>query len=669
MEFVRLFEPIQIGGMTVPNRIAMPAMALFFTYDYSLTGRFKAFYRERARGGTGLMIMGPVAIDRAGSNPFMLGLFDDRFIGPMKEFVEELHEQTEAKIGVQLMHTGRYASSRITGVVPMAPSPLASPINTEVPREMTKHDIVEVKDAFLQAALRAKSAGFDYVELMAAGGYLIGEFLSPATNRRTDEYGGSPENRMRLALEVISRIKSEVGGDFVLAMRVSGQDYMAGGNTIDDAVRFCREAEKTGIECINVTGGWHETRVPQITSDVPPGTFVHLARSVKENVIVPVFASNRLGDPEVAEGVLRSDGADMVCWGRPLIADPYLPQKAKEGRLREIVPCIGCNQGCLDSIFFDLPVYCILNPQAGREEHTEVRRRVAKKRTIYVAGGGPGGLQFAATASQRGHKVTLFEKAEKLGGQINLVGVVPGKEEFLGAVRSLENRARAAGVRILTGKKLTSRLIQDHRPDLLVVASGVKPGEIDVPGVCGPNVVSARDILNGTVSHIGRRVLVVGAGAIGCEPALYIAHLATLDERAFVFLTYHKADDPDRLRELLYRSGREITMVDIAGRAAANVGPSTRWALLKRLRLMGVQLRLNAAIVHIEDGTALVEGSAGMESVQADMVVIATGSRPLDELSREAVDSGIETIVIGDAKEPRKIGDAVREGFDAALEA
>jgi 2,4-dienoyl-CoA reductase (NADPH2) len=668
MEFVRLFEPIQIDGMTVPNRIVMPAMALFFSDDYSLTGRFKAFYRERAVGGTGLLILGPAAIDKVGSNPFMLGLFDDAFLGPMKEFVEELHEETRAKIGIQLMHLGRYASSRITGVAPIAPSPLASPISGEVPREMTKDDIVEVKDAFVQAALRARAAGFDYLELIAAGGYLIGEFLSPVTNERTDEYGGSPENRMRLGLEIIDQVRRGIGRGLTLGVRVSGQDYMPGGNTIDDTVRFCQAAEKAGIDCVNVTGGWHETKVPQTTSDVPPAAFVYLARSIKEKVSVPVFASNRLGDPEVAETVLRSDAADMVCWGRPLIADPYLPQKVREGRLKDIVPCIGCNQGCLDAIFADLPVYCTLNPRVGREEDTEMRPAVEKK-TIYVAGGGPAGLQFAVTASQRGHSVTLYEKAGRLGGQVNLVGVIPGKGEFLRAVESLEHRARATGADIRLETALTFDKVREDPPDMLVVASGAEPGEIDVPGIDGTNVVDAWEILNGTVSHIGRRVVVVGAGASGCETALYLAHLAAPNTKIFAFLAYHEAENLDRLRALLYQSGREITIIEIAGRAATNVGISTRWSLLKKLRLMGVQLKLNTRIVRIQPDGVLVETPVGVETIRADTIVVATGSRSLDELSKEASDSGIETIVIGDAREPRKIGDAVREGFDAALEA
>ena len=277
------------------------------------------------------MIIGPVAIDKVGSTPFMPGLFDDKYIGPIREFTDELHKDTDAKIGIQLMQMGRFASSSYTGVPPIAPSAIASPISGEVPREMTRDDIEEVKEAYAQGARRAMEAGFDYIEVLAAGGYLIGEFLSPVTNHRTDEYGGPIENRMRFGLEVIKKVRQVVGKDFAMGIRVSGHDFMEGGHTNIESALFCTEAEKVGVNSINVTGGWHESYIPQITTNVPPGAFLYLARGIKEKVSVPVFASNRLGDPLVAERALRSGAADMICWGRPLLADPELPNQSRNG--------------------------------------------------------------------------------------------------------------------------------------------------------------------------------------------------------------------------------------------------------------------------------------------------------------------------------------------------
>jgi 2,4-dienoyl-CoA reductase (NADPH2) len=664
MKFIRLFEPITINRMVISNRIVMPAMALFYTNSHSFTDRYKAFYAERARGGLGLMIIGPMAIDTRGSTPFIPGLFNDSHIEPIREFVDSIHNETNIKIGIQLMQQGYYASCKKTGITPIAASPVKSRLTGETPREMTRKDIEEVGDAFARAAIRAKKAGVDYVELMAGGGYLIGGFLSAVTNRRADEYGGPLKNRMRFGLEVIEKVRKALGEDFPMGIRVSGHDYMPGGNTIVDSVTFCVEAEKAGANCINVTGGWHETSVPQITTDVPAGTYVYLARAVKEMVGIPVFASNRLGDPALAEKVLRSGAADMVCWGRPLIADPELPNKVRMGRLDEIVPCIGCNQGCLDSIFSDSPVCCTLNPRVGREAATEVKPAANRKR-VYVAGGGPAGMEFALIAAQRGHDVTLCEKDDHLGGQINLIGSVPHKGEFLAAVKSLEARMKVSGVKVRLNTLLTTEMLRVENPDLAVAATGARPARINLPGIDKPHVVDAWDVLAGNIAHFGKRVVIVGGGATGCETALFVAALGIPCDDSFSFLVYHKADDIDRLRYLLYDSGRKITVIEIADKLAASMGNSARWALLKNLKLMGIELRLKTKITSIEETGIVVETTTGKESIEADTVIIATGSKSENNFTQQ---HGMEIIKIGDAKEPRNILSAVREGLDAALE-
>jgi 2,4-dienoyl-CoA reductase (NADPH2) len=666
LKFIKLFEPVAINRVTIKNRIVMPAMALAYTDDYSFSQRYKAFYRERAKGGVGLMIIGPVAIDRVGSTPFMPGLFEDKYIGPIREFRDQLHKDTDAKIGIQLMQMGRFASSSYTGVPPIAPSAIPSPISGEVPREMTRDDIEEVKEAYVQAAGRAMEAGFDFIEVLAAGGYLIGEFLSPVTNHRTDEYGGPIENRMRFGLEVIKKVRQAVGKDFAMGIRVSGHDFMEGGHTNVESSLFCTEAEKVGVNSINVTGGWHESYIPQITTNVPPGAFLYLARGIKEKVRVPVFASNRLGDPLVAERALRSGAADMICWGRPLLADPELPNKVKKGRLDEIVPCIGCNQGCFDLLLSGSSVCCTLNPRVGREIDTEIKEAKVKKK-IFVAGGGPAGMEFALVAKQRGHDVTLYEKEERLGGQVNLVAASPGKGEFLNVVKSLKNRMEISSVRIKLKTTLTSKMVEKGHPDALVVASGARPIEVNVPGITLPHVVSAWDVFNEMVSDIGRRVVIVGGSATGCETALLVASLGVMNFETFTFLLYYSAEEFNRIRKLLYSAGRKITVVDILERMAGNVGISTRWSLIKNLRLMGVNLRPKTKLVEITADSVIVDTELGRESIPADTVIIAVGSQSVDDLAREVSQGRTEVITIGDAKEPRKITDAVREGFDMAL--
>jgi 2,4-dienoyl-CoA reductase (NADPH2) len=451
-----------------------------------------------------------------------------------------------------------------------------------------------------------------------------------------------------------------------MGIRVSGHDFMEGGHTNIESALFCTEAEKAGVNSINVTGGWHETYVPQITTNVPLGAFLYLARGIKEKVSVPVFASNRLGDPFIAEKALRSGAADMICWGRPLLADPELPIKVEKGRLNEIVYCIGCNQGCFDSLLSGSSVCCTLNPRMGREADTEIKEAKIKKR-VFVEGGGPAGMEFALVAKQRGHDVTLYEKEERLGGQVNLVAASPGKKEFLNVVKSLKNRMEISGVKIKSKTTLTSKMVEEERPDVLAVASGARPIEINVPGIAQPHVVSAWDVLNEMVSDIGKEVVIVGGSATGCETALFVASLGVVDPETFTFLLYHSADDFDRVRKLLYRIGRKITVIDILEKVAGNVGISTRWSLIKSLRLMGVELRPKTKLVEITANAVIVDTEKGRESIPADMVIIAVGSQSVDDLAKEVKQDRTEVITIGDAKEPRKITEAVREGFDMAL--
>jgi 2,4-dienoyl-CoA reductase (NADPH2) len=666
MEFINLFEPITINRVLVRNRIVMPAMALAYTNDYSFSRRFKAFYRERALGGVGLMIIGPFAIDKIGSTQFMPGIFEDRHIPSIREFIAELHKDSEARLGIQLMQMGRYASSRNTGIIPMAPSAIPSKLTGEVPREMTLADIEDVKEAFAQASRRAVNTGFDYIEILAAGGYLIGEFLSPVTNRRTDQYGGHLKNRMRFGLEVIDRVRQAAGKDFAIGIRVSGHDFLEGGHTDTESALFCAEAENSGVDCINVTGGWHETNVPQITGEVPSGAFLHLARAIKGNVKVPVFASNRLGDPVLAERALRSGAADMICWGRPLLADPELPKKVQKGTLDEIVPCITCNQGCFDSLLSGSSVCCTVNPRLGRELDIEIKKAQIKKRII-VAGGGPSGMEFALTASQRGHHVTLYEKNSYLGGQLNLAAAVPGKKDFFNLVKSFEKRMQVNGVNVNLQTALTEHDIEEKRPDVLVVASGAMPAPMNVQGIDHQHVINAWDVLSDKAPKIGSRVIIVGGSATGCETALYVGNLGVLDPETFTFLAYHSADDGDKIRGLLYKPGRRITVIDVMERFAVNMGPSTRWPLMKRLKLMGIDFRPRTKLVEITEDAVTVETEAGRESISADTVIIAVGSKSTDNLMRETKFDRSKLFAIGDAKEPRNITDAIREGFDLAL--
>jgi 2,4-dienoyl-CoA reductase (NADPH2) len=666
MEFDRLFEPITINGLEIKNRIVMPAMGLIYTFDYSFNDRHRSFYLERARGGVGLLTLGPIAVDQVGCAPVTLGLFDDKQIAPLKSLVEEIHGKSETRVGIQLIHMGRYAFSFLSGLTPIAPSAIASKLTGETPREMTREDIEEVQQAYVRSAGRAKEAGFDYIEILACTGYLISQFLSPITNQRNDEYGGGIENRMRFGLEVIRRVRQALGDNTPLGIRVSGNDFMKGGHTNTESSRFVVEAQKTGINAVNVTGGWHETAVPQLTSDVPPGVFLYLARGIKEKVSVPVFASNRLGDPETAERALRAGSCDLICWGRPLLADPELPNKLKEGRRDEIISCISCNQGCFDPIFSGHPVGCMLNPRTGREQELQLQKAPDRKK-IMVAGGGPAGMEFALTAAQRGHELTLYESNGQLGGQLNLAQAAPGKKEFRKIISSMTTRMARWGVTVKLNTPVTPELVQREKPDLLVIASGARPVAMDFPGVERPHVVSAWDVLSEKVSRIGERVVIVGGNATGCEVAHFIGVMGIPDAETFTFLMYHLAEDPALALRLLHQPTRKITIIEMAGRVANNVSRSSRWSLLKSLKLLGVEIRPGTKLLEINGDSVKVMTDGREETIPADTVVMATGVRPVDDLKGPLSGKGIEIITLGDAGTPGNIGDAVKQGFEAAL--
>ncbi|MBI9074944.1 MAG: FAD-dependent oxidoreductase [Desulfatibacillum sp.] len=666
MEHIKLFEPITIKGLEISNRTMMPAMGLLYTMDYTMNDRLKAFYLERARGGIGLMTIGPLGVEPAGSVPFMVGLYDDSNVPALRELNDQIHAETKTKTVGQLLHQGRYAHSMFTGQPSIAPSPIASNITRETPREMTREDIKNTIKAYADSAARVKAAHYDAVEILACTGYLINQFLSPLTNKRTDEYGGPFENRTRFGREVIQAVRKAVGDDFVVGIRISGNDFMPASHTNVESSDFAALAEKESVDYINVTGGWHETNIPQLTSNVPSGAYVYLARGVKEKVGIPVIASNRLGDPDVAEKALRSGACDMICWGRPMLADPELPNKIKEKRTWEIIPCIACNQGCFDILFGGQPVRCILNPRCGLEEQL-VETPTDSPKKILVAGGGVAGMQFALTAAKRGHDVTLYEKSDRLGGQLILAMAPTGKEEFGRILQSLTDRIAHYGVKVLLNTELTPDMIREQKPDVLAVASGAKPISIPIPGVDKPHVVEAWDLLQDKVANIGKNVVVVGGSATGCETAHTIACMDTPDEAAMAFLTYHQAETPDFLATLSHKSLRKITVIDVLDRMATNVGRTSKWSLMKSLKLSGITLKPQTKLLEIKDDCVVVETPDGQETIPADTVVMAVGAAPVNALFNEFKDQGMEVLLLGDAKATRNLGDAVREGYESAL--
>jgi 2,4-dienoyl-CoA reductase (NADPH2) len=659
-----LLSPIDIGNITLQNRIVMPAMHLNYTPEGEVTDQLIRFYEERSRGGVGLIVVGGCRIDEYSGAPGLIGLDDDRFIPDLSRLTQAVHRHGSL-VAAQLYHAGRYLHSFFIGKPAIAPSPVLSRFTREEPREMTTDEIAITIDNYARAARRAQSAGFDGIEILSNTGYLINQFLSSITNKRDDEYGGDLAGRMRFGLEVAEAVRASVGREIFVQMRLGGNDFMPEGNTLVETRIFAKELEKRGIDAFSITGGWHETRVPQLPMEVPRGCYAYLAQSVKQVVDKPVIACNRINSPDLAEKILRQGSADMIGFARGLIADPELPIKLSQGRADEIMPCIGCNQGCFDHIFRLEPVGCMVNPRAGREAQVPRVSMSENPRKILVIGGGPAGLSAAGTAARLGHKVDLYEEAGTLGGQLNLAGALDERTEFNTLKNALINQTAQAGVKIHQGVRADEELIDRVHPDTVILASGGRPITPNIPGIKGSTVVQAWDVLAGK-ADIGKNVVIIGGGAVGIETGIYIAKIGTLrpDELHFLFL--HQAEDVETLRNLCTKGSKKVTIIEMLPKLGKDIGMSTRWVQLQTLRLYGVDAITDAKVTEITSDGVVVDRQGSIEKVSCDSVVVAVGTYALNDLEGMIRDKAEQVVVVGDAKSPRKAYEAIREGFDAA---
>jgi len=632
---MKLFEPIEIGGVRVKNRIVMPAGETHFEApDGGVTDRLLEFYRERARGGVGLAIVGLAKIE----GHFMGGLaaHDDKYIPDLAKVANIFH-QHDVKCVLQLGHPGRYEVSFDPSRQPVAPSPIPPPIFTKrVPKELTKQEILQIEEEFAQAAVRAKEAGFDAVELLSGAGYLIAQFFSPATNKRTDEYGGSLENRARFAVEIIQRIKEKCGTSYPVLIRIAGDEFIEGGNTINEMKRIAKVLEDAGIAAINVMAGWHESPRPLTTMLVPRGGFAYLSAEIKKVVSVPVIIAHRINDPFTAEKILREGMADMVAMFRALLADPELPIKAKEERFDEIRICVACNQGCLDRVFGGQPITCLVNPAVGREaEFRDLKAERRKK--VVIVGGGPGGCMAAELLAKKGHEVVLFERTSMLGGQLNIAAKSPLAYEFAEVGKYFMNILPKLGVKIYYNIEADVSKVLAEKPDVVIVAVGASPLIPPIPGA--ESAVTAFDVLMNKV-EVGKRVVVIGGGGVGCNTAAKLA-----DE------------------------GKDVTLVEMLPKIGQDIGITTRWTVLLYLRERGVKILTNKRAVEIKRGALVIEDvqSGERDEIPCDTVILAVGTKPNDGLYDELVGKVPEVYKIGDCARPRKAIDATHEAADLAL--
>jgi 2,4-dienoyl-CoA reductase-like NADH-dependent reductase (Old Yellow Enzyme family)/thioredoxin reductase len=636
--FPLLFSPISINHLMLKNRIVMPPMCTAFaTLPGAVTDRMVGYYGARARGGVGLINVEFSYVHPTGKSfKHMLGIHDDRLILGLKELTDAVH-RGGAKIFVQISHAGRRTHSDIIGSLPVAPSPIPR-LGGEVPRELDNAEIEEILHAFVAAARRAKKSGFDGVMIHMAHGYLINQFLSPFSNKRTDCYGGDTKARARFALEILGGIRKEVGQDYPISCRISGDEYVKGGIDLAEAIRIAKLLEAHGSDAIEVSAGTHETpEVMNAPSYFPMGFLAHLSAGIKKEVKIPVGVVGRIHDPHLAETLLKEGKADLIAVGRGLIADPEWPNKVYGGKLDDICPCLSCNQGCTDRMYYQHDISCTVNPSVGREISFPITP-AKKKKKVFVLGGGPAGMEAARIAAMRGHAVTLYEKGSELGGQLKIASVPPSKESFEKLRKYLTREMEKLGVHVEHGV-IDQKGIQKLSPDVVVVATGGRPRALDLPGAETERVVSAWEVLS-RAKKVGHRVVIIGAGQVGLETA-----------------------------DLLLSEGKEIILIEMLKQVGSDMSPRARKMLLEKLARNWVEILTDSKVVSIEKDGVLFNRAGVFDRITGiDSIVVAVGTIPEKPDLRPLGKMKCPVWRIGDCSAPRKVFDAIQEGFWVGME-
>ncbi|MGB1310133.1 MAG: FAD-dependent oxidoreductase [Leucothrix sp.] len=512
-----LMQPLDLGFTTLKNRVLMGSMHLGLEEQKGGFERMAAFYAERARGGVAMIVTGGIGPNPEGAvHAHAAALTKPEQVDQHKIVTEAVH-QADSKICMQILHTGRYAYNDKL----VAPSAIKAPINMFVPKALTDDEIEEQIADFVNCAALAQEAGYDGVEIMASEGYFLNQFIVAHTNHRDDDWGGSYENRIKLPIEVVRQVREKVGDEFIIIFRLSMLDLVEEGSSSEEIIVLGKAIEQAGATIINTGIGWHEARIPTIATKVPRAAFTWATARIRESLSIPVITSNRINTPEVAEAVLQRGDADMVSMARPFLADAEFVIKAAEGREDEINTCIACNQACLDQIFQGKQTTCLVNPRACYETELNYEPVVQASR-IAVVGAGPAGLAFASTAAQRGHTVTLYDASDKIGGQFNLAKQIPGKEEFNETLRYFAKQLELHGVEVRLNTRVTAEALAAEKYDQVIVATGIVPRELDLPGIDNDKVLSYIDVING--AEVGAKVAIIGAGGIGFDVAEFLTH-------------------------------------------------------------------------------------------------------------------------------------------------
>ena len=650
-QYPNLLAPLDLGFTTLKNRVLMGSMhtGLEETKDWN---RVAEFYAERARGQVGLMVTGGMAPNAEGGVfPGAAGLFSDDDIANHKTVTDRVHA-ADGKIAMQILHAGRYAYSPKC----VAPSAIKSPISPFPPAELDEDGIEKQINDIVTAASRAQQAGYDGVEVMGSEGYFINQFLVTHTNKRTDRWGGSYENRMRLPVEIVRRVREAVGNDFIVIYRLSMIDLVPDGSTWEEVVQLAKAVEDAGATILNTGIGWHEARIPTIATSVPRRAFTWVTKKLMGEVGIPVITSNRINMPQVAETVLTDGCADMVSMARPFLADAHFVAKAAKGQASEIAPCIACNQACLDHTFSGKLSSCLVNPRACHETELTITPAKARK-SIAVVGAGPAGLSAAITAAERGHDVTVFDKSAEIGGQLNMAKQVPGKEEFWGLVDYY--RTMVAKLEITLQLETTATPAALEAFDEVIIATGVAPRDPQIPGQDGPKVLSYIDVLRGK-APVGKSVAIIGAGGIGFDVAEYLVTDDSPTEDLDEWLEEWGVGDPAQTRGGLRPEGpqpdaaiRQVTLLQRkAEKLGKRLGKTTGWIHRAGLQMKNVEMlggvnyeKIDAEGLHISQG----EARENPRVIKTDTIVLCAGQLPERHLADELIANGREVHIIGGA--------------------